>query len=264
MKLNRWPYQLALVTGASSGLGRALAVEIAAKGTSLLLTGRNTAELQQTAALLSVPTELVSIDLSIPSERKELIELIRDKAPDLIINNAGFGIYGDAAETSISEQLKLIEVNITALVDIALESTQTLLKLGKTGTLLNVSSAAAFFPFPSFATYAASKAFVLRFSEALDQELRPHGIRSLTTCPGQIETHFRSRASGDFPQKNEMWTMKTQRAAELIIDQIEHLDPKRIIDWKYRFARILIRLIPQPVLMKVLRKSIQKRYSLRS
>jgi short-subunit dehydrogenase len=256
-----WPYSLALITGASSGLGRALAIEIAKRGTPLILTGRNKKELELTARMLSVKTTLLPLDLNDPQERQKLIALIHNQAPDLILNNAGLGHYGDALTTTTAEQLEIIEVNITALVEITLEASRTLIKQKKQGTVLNVASAAAFFPYPTLATYAASKAFVLQFSRALDVELFPHGVRVLTSCTGQTATSFRARAGSNTPQKKDAWTMRVQDVVCLILKQIENLTPVRIIDGRYRFWVALAHLVPKSILMSFLKRSIRKRHN---
>ncbi|MBY0528885.1 MAG: SDR family NAD(P)-dependent oxidoreductase [Rhabdochlamydiaceae bacterium] len=258
--LKPWPYTLALVTGASSGLGRALAIEIAKRGTPLILTGRNKEELELTARMLSVKTTVLDLDLNIPQERQKLVALIQEQAPDLILNNAGLGHYGDALTTTTAEQLEIVEVNITSLVEITLEASRTLVKKRKPGTILNVASAAAFFPYPTLATYAASKAFVLQFSKALDVELFSHGIRVLTSCPGQTATSFRRRAGGNIPQKQDAWTMRSQDVASCILKQIEDQASVRIIDWRYRLWVTLARFVPKSILMKFLKESIRKRH----
>ncbi len=252
-------HKLALITGASSGLGKALAHALSLQGIALILTGRDEVRLQALAKQLSTPCRYLALDLSQPDQRKKLIAEIEEHAPDLIINNAGFGLYGDALKHP-AEQLNMIDVNITALVDIALTAAHTLIDKKKTGVILNVSSAAAFFSYPTFAVYAASKAFVLSFSEAFDKEISPHGVRSLTVCPGQIDTAFRERASGHFPQKKDLWTMSVEKAAKLILNQIENQKTPLIIDWRYRMAVFFARLLPKRYLENRLKNSLRDRY----
>jgi short-subunit dehydrogenase len=253
--------KLALITGATSGLGKELVHQLSLQGVSLLLTGRDQDKLETLSKELHVPTIFLAADLSIANERQALIQLIKTHAPDLIINNAGYGLYGDALSTPTQEQIGMIDLNITALVEISLEAARALIKQGKRGTIMNISSASAFFPYPTFAIYAASKTFVNHFSEAFDEELTSHGIRVLTACPGSIQTSFRKRASHDFPQKKQTQAIPVHRAAQLILEQIEAQRRIKIIDWRYRLVVALARLLPRPLLMSLLKKQIADRYN---
>lgn len=253
-------YKLALVTGASSGLGKALCEELAKRRIPLILVARNEEKLKDLALTLPVLTYIHATDLSDPAERKKLVQLIHQKQPDLVINNAGFGLYGPVLAHPSSEMDQMVQVNVQALMEITIESASALMKAGKKGTILNVSSAAAFFSYPSFCVYAATKAFVNRFSEGLDAELKPRGIRVLTVCPGKIDTPFRVRASGNHPQQKSSFTMEPKTAAELILKQIESGKTLSIIDWRYRCLIALIRLLPDRLLQVLLKGSLKKRH----
>jgi short-subunit dehydrogenase len=242
---------LALVTGATSGIGEALVHLLAAEGIETLSVGRNRDKLS------TLPGKSLYADLS--DDRSELIRWIQDNAPDLVINNAGFGLYGKGVELSVEEQLRMVEVNNKALLEITLESAKTLLRKGKSGVILNVASAAAFQPFPTLAVYAATKAFVVSLSESLDFELKSRGIRVLVSCPGMVATDFQNRASGKEIKKNSSY-MTADYAAERIWNQILNEKGVEIFDWKTRFlVRLGQFLIPNrflaPLLKKFLRKS---------
>lgn len=252
--------KLALITGASSGLGRALAQELSQKGTSLILTGRNEERLRSLVQELPSPARYLVLDLSTNEDQRKLLGEMEAFCPDLVINNAGFGLYGEALNHPLQDQLDMIDVNIKAVVAISLGAAQTWKSRGKKGTILNVASAAAYFSYPTFAIYAASKAFVLNFSTALDEEVSAYGIRVLTVCPGQIDTDFRRRASHDFPQKKDRWTMPVHKAVELILEQITNKDPVRIIDWRYRCSVFLSKLLPKRLLSRYLRKQLVGRF----
>jgi short-subunit dehydrogenase len=247
-------YNLALVTGATSGLGKALCHLLASKNIPLLLTARDPARLEELKRTLSVPVTCYAADLSRKEERKGLLELIATQSPDLILNNAGFGLYGDALTHSTAEHLDMLEVNASALLEISLEAARALIANNKIGTILNISSAAAFFSYPTFSVYAASKAFVLHFSKSFDPEVAPHGIRVLCACPGQIATDFQKRASKTRPQKKMSLMMSAEKAAACIWSQIEKQQAVHIFDWRYQILVFVGRLLPERWTQKALRK----------
>ncbi len=251
---------LALITGASSGLGRALSLALSKRGYDLILTARNEKELKITALNLPLSTEIVPCDLANPEDRSKLVRIIQEKRPDLIVNNAGFGLYGPAHSHPVSTLEEMVEVNVQALMELSITGAQTLLSSGKKGTILNISSAAAFSPFPGMCVYAATKAFVNSFSQGLDAEVKRDGIRVLTVCPGQIDTGFRKRASRDFPQKKNGNTMSPKKAAELILKQLDKAQPLSIVDWRYRVLVNLCKFLPRSFLLAFLEKSLKERY----
>lgn len=255
-------HRLALVTGATGGLGGALCHLLAAQHISLIIVGRDASKLEELSAQLSnkISVTPCAADFSNPEERQRVVTLIHAMAPDLVINNAGFGLYGEALLHATEEHLDLLEVNCKALVEFSLEAARALLNSNKKGTILNISSAAGFFVYPAFATYAASKAFVTQFSLALDDELSPYGVRVLTTCPGQINTSFRSKAAKGIPQKKDSFTLSYEKAAALIYQQIKKKRRLCIIDWRYHLSVFFGRfLVPKRLLRKSLCRVIEKR-----
>lgn len=251
----------ALITGASGGLGRALAHALSKRGFSLILVARNQGQLEEIAEKLATPVQVVCCDLANASDRSHLVALIHKKQPELLINNAGFGLYGPALSHPTSEFKEMVEVNIQAVMELSLEGARALYAAQKRGTVLNISSAAAFFAYPSFSVYAATKAFVNSFSQSLDQEMKEHGIRILTSCPGQIDTGFRKRASSGFPQKKDHITLSPEKAVTLILKQIDQGKSLAIIDGRYWLAVLLSRLLPKRLLNAILAKSLRKRHS---
>ena len=234
-------FKTALITGSTSGLGAALATFLEEKGIEVIRTG--------------------SRDVDLSDDRTRLLQIISEKVPDLIVNNAGFGLYGPSCSLPIEEQLKMIEVNCVALTEISLHGAQTLLQAKKTGTILNISSAGGFFAFPTFNVYCASKAYVNAFSQALDAELRNQGIRVLCACPGQIETHFRNRAAKGHPQKKDLRTMKVETAVRHLWKQLQNVKQLYIFDWRMWLMVWTSKWIPRKLLDKMLVKSITNRYA---
>lgn len=252
-------HQLALVTGASTGLGRALALALAKQNIPLILTGRDREALEKVKRLIDVEAIIHSCDLASSKERQTLLAITRERSPDLIINNAGFGLYGDVLTHTTEEELSMLEVNCHALVEITLEAARALIANKKKGTILNISSTAAFLPCPKFTTYAASKAFVKQFSEGLDAEVKEQGVRVLVACPGQIQTDFRKRASRGHSSKPSKMSMPVEKAVKHIFYQIKKEKSVYIFDWRYYLLLLLLRILPQCVVQAFLKKEISSR-----
>ena len=185
---DRW----AVVTGASSGLGRGLAARLADRGMSLVLTGLNEARLSEVAhqirrAAPRVKVETVATDLSTTSGLSALIHHVGDRPIEVLVNNAGFGSYGPFAEANAGCEADEIAVDVSAVVTLARTFLPGMLARGS-GGILNVASAIAFQPAPYQAVYGASKAFVLSFSEALWAEARAAGVAVTALCPGPTRT----------------------------------------------------------------------------
>jgi short-subunit dehydrogenase len=253
---------LALVTGATSGIGKALCFLLAAKGINLIATGRDAAKLQELkeALTLQVQVHTVAADLLLPEQRRQLIERIHQLAPTLVINNAGFGLYGECLTTSTAEQLKILEVDVAAVLEITLEAARTLVSKNQEGTIVNVSSAAGFQIYPGFCVYAAAKGFVNQFSRSFDYEMRPHGVRVLTICPGWVKTNFQKQASQGKGQNSEdRGAMTPEFIAHSIWQQIQTQKPLNIVDWRYRWLTYLSYFFPTSWSIAVLKKNIHKR-----
>lgn len=189
----------AVITGASSGIGKALALEFAAKGYNLFLTARNEQALRAVAAdcgrQFQVETEIHLADLSDPKAVDDLIGALSSKPVEIeiLVNNAGFGVRGDFSQTDLQPELNMLNVQLAA----ALKLTKALLPgmlARKTGRILNVASVYSFAPVPFQAVYSACKAFLLSFSAALREELKGSGVTVTTLCPGTTQSEFRSRA----------------------------------------------------------------------
>lgn len=248
---------IACITGASSGIGEALARSLAQEGVDLLITGRNESALKSLTEELSKHSSITYLvcDLTHPASRKAVIQSIKDKNCDLIINNAGLGYFGDALNYTTEEQLEVLKVNNEALVEITLEVARHLKETRRTGIILNVSSIAALFTFPFHAVYSASKAFVNRFSLAIDTELKPHGIRILTSCPGLVKTQFRHRCTkGKAPQTPDSKYMSAEYAAKMILRQIKRKKRVVIFSVSSHITSWIARLIPTPLFYTIMKR----------
>lgn len=260
-------FNTALITGASGGLGTALAKRLAEEKIALILSGRDKDKLATLAAEVSKKSlvENIVADLATAEGREILSAAIKKQVPDLVINNAGFGLYGEALSYSDLDQLEIFHVNAEAALQLTLTAARSLLAAGQRGTIVNISSAAAFHPAPWMAVYSASKAFVNAFSESLDYELAPYGVRVLSCSPGMIATPFSLRASGISPAedakvKPQSFQIPAEKAAELIWEQIQRGYQSQIIDWRYRFgSRFLRAFLPKKWAASLLQRSIEQR-----
>jgi len=189
----------ALITGASHGIGLALARELAAHGHPLILTARSTEQLEQVATDLSsrhgIVVTVIPLDLTDPGAPSRLIKEIaaRNLTVDILVNNAGFGLKGPFAHTALARELEMIHLNIAALTTLTKLALPHMLSR-RAGRILNLASTAAFQPGPLMAVYYASKAYVLHFSEAIAEELRDTGVTVTALCPGPTRTRFATDA----------------------------------------------------------------------
>ncbi|QFP76875.1 SDR family oxidoreductase [Deinococcus sp. AJ005] len=194
------PTSTALITGASSGIGEAIARQLAAHGANLILVARSERKLQVLAEDLTrqygIRAEVIAIDLSHPDAGKLLQDEVtaRGLHVDLLVNNAGFGGFSEFARQDQAEIGEMIAVNIMALTDLTRRFLPAMLERGR-GRVLNVASTAGFIPGPLMAVYYATKAYVLSFSEAVNEELRGTGLSVTALCPGPVDTGFQDAAT---------------------------------------------------------------------
>lgn len=189
----------ALVTGASSGIGWETAVYLSELGYELIITGRNKHKLMELKRTLKTKSYVVVLDLAQDDAPQKLYDFCKDKDIDIVVNNAGFGLFGEFDEIPADKDTELIKVNVIAL--------NTLTKLflrdfkkKNSGRILNVASSAGFMPGPLMASYYASKSYVVRLSEAVNEELRRSGsnVKISVLCPGPVDTEFNNRAGVTF------------------------------------------------------------------
>jgi short-subunit dehydrogenase len=189
----------AVVTGASSGIGYELCKLFANDGYPLLLASRSIEKLMSFAERLrvlhDVPVAVCALDLADPRSPEHLFAATRglDRPVDVLVNNAGFGSYGPFVEADLPDTLQMLQLNIVTLTHLTRLLLPGMVERNR-GRILNVASTAAFQPGPLMAVYYATKAYVLHFSEALDEELRTTGVRVCAFCPGPTATNFKYRA----------------------------------------------------------------------
>lgn len=187
----------ALITGGSSGIGRALALEFALRGFDLLLTGRDRNALEGVAAdcrqTHSVAADVFVADLSQASEVAALIRDLTRNPVEVLVNNAGFGVKGSFADTELERELQLVEVQVNSMLRLTKSVLPSMVAVGR-GRILNIASVYSVAPVPRQSVYAATKAFLLSFSAALGEELRDTGVTVTTSLPGVTRTEFRRRA----------------------------------------------------------------------
>ncbi|WP_414542317.1 SDR family NAD(P)-dependent oxidoreductase [Nostoc sp. CCY0012] len=254
----------ALITGASSGIGKAFAQELAARKINLVLVSRSEEKLHQLAKQLQeqyqIQVDVIVKDLTETDASDVVFDATKTKklTIDLLINNAGFGDYGDFAERDRERQIKIVQLNILALVDLT-HKFLPLMRQRRSGSIINVSSITAFQPIPYLSVYAASKAFILSFSEALWAENRFYGVRVLVTCPGPIETNFFTEAN--FPATLLGNVDKAYSSKEVVYQSLQALEngqPTLIMgDITTQIRSTLARLVPRKILLSLLAKQFK-------
>lgn len=254
-----------LITGASGGIGEAFARTLAKEKHNLVLVARSEKKLHELCDELMLKHQItahyVALDLTTPEADERLFAETEQHnfEIDFLINNAGFGAMGDFANLELENELEMISLNVLALVALTHRYLQKM-RERKSGTIINVSSAAGFQPVPFMATYAATKAFVTSFSEALAEENRPHGITVTALCPGPTDTDF-FRVANAKPLQ-----MKGMQSAEAVVETA--LSAARrgrasvVSGWTNYIGSVLGTFVPNAVVTRaiggVLRPQIEK------
>jgi uncharacterized protein len=252
-----------LITGASSGIGEAFARKLAARGRNVLLVARSEDKLirlcNELGRVNSIRAQHVALDLTSPNAPIRLFEEAekRGLVIDMLINNAGFGSMGDFAKLELARELEMIELNVKALVDLS-HRFLIPMRQRKQGTIINVASTAGFQPVPFMATYAATKAFVLSFSEALWEENRPHGVHVMALCPGVTDTNFFEAARGQKPPARVAQT--PEDVVEAALRGLARRKSTVISGWTNFFMVEAERLVPRSLVVRLAGKMMRKQY----
>jgi short-subunit dehydrogenase len=246
---------IALITGASAGIGRELARVFARNGHELVLVSRREDRLRQLAAELETFGDnkplILPLDLAHPGVTQAIADAMLEHGvePQYVVNNAGFGLIGLAGELDRDEQLQMIDLNVRTLTDLSLAFAASLAR--HRGGVLNVASVAGFVPGPGMAVYYASKAYVVSFTEALHRELGPRGIRVTALCPGPVATEFAARAGIPENTAPEILTVPAAQVAEEGYRGL--IAGRRIVmpGFGNKLATFLMRFIPRGVLLGI-------------
>jgi short-subunit dehydrogenase len=244
---------VALITGASSGIGADLARVFAGHGHELVLAARRADRLNALADEIAASGRprpaVLAVDLGRRDAAATLAADLSEHGlePAYVVNNAGFGLSGRAAELSRDEQLAMIDLNVRALTDLSLRFVDSLSR--HRGGLLNVASVAAFLPGPGMAVYYASKAYVLSFSEALHRELSGRGIRVTALCPGPVETEFQARSGMTLPSAAKLLELPALQVAQIGYDALMRGQRVAVAGTGNRIAVALMRFLPRALLL---------------
>lgn len=246
------------MTGASSGIGRDIAIYLSKLGYDLILVARDETRLQAVKKILGTNCDVIVCDLSKPKNGYQLYEKVKNKDIDIIINSAGFGLFGLTAETNLERELTMIDLNIKAAHILTKLFLPNLIAKQK-GYIMNVASAAGFMAGPRLNTYYATKNYLLKFTMALYQELKESnsGVHVCALCPGPVETDFNRVAGGDFI----IGGVKSSFVAKYAVDQMFKKKLIIIPTLKIKIAIFLNRLLPYKWSLKIVSRIQAKKKS---
>jgi len=217
--------QRALVTGASSGIGRELARVLAEEGANLVVVARRRERLEELAGELraahGVEVDVAAVDLGAAGAAEELFGLTEGagKAVDVLVNNAGFGAYHPFLDVEWARYRGMLDVNVAALTELCRRFAPKMVERGH-GHVMNVASIGAYLPCPTFAVYAATKAYVRNLTEAFDYELKGTGVRAISVCPGGTLTEFMDHADQKLKTGSSLFMMTAERCARIAVKKM--------------------------------------------
>jgi hypothetical protein len=249
----------ALITGASSGLGLEFADLLAAQKVNLVLAARRQESMEKLASDLrrkyGVDVLVEAIDLASPGAASRLKSSLdsRSMAIDILVNNAGYGLHGDFLETPVERTVDMIQLNITALTELAYFFGRDM-ATRRSGYILIAASLLAFQAVPSYAAYAATKAFVLALGEALHDELRPHGVVVTSLCPGHTATGFDAAAGATASPILRLLTMKPRPVAASGIRALSQGKAMVVAGLSNKMAAFSNRLTPRSMQRATMRR----------
>lgn len=236
----------ALITGASSGIGRDFAQILGQKGYDLILVARDLDKLQEVKNKINTKVEIISMDLAISENCKKLFEEHKDV--DLLINNAGFGDCGEFKDTKLDKDLQMIQTNIVAYHILTKLYLKEMTKMNS-GKILNVASIAGFMPGPLMATYYSTKSYIVRLSEAIREELKKQNsnVQISILCPGPVNTNFNRVADVQFALKG----LSSEYVANYAINKLFKGKFYIVPGLKIKLAKIGAKLVPTGLVAKI-------------
>lgn len=246
----------ALITGGSIGIGAALADVFAEHGHDVILVARTRERLEAKAREIEqrfkVQATCIAEDLTHPDGARRVRDAVDAKRLDVhyLVNNAGSGLYGKFVSTDLDAELRMIQLNVTSVVDLTKRFLPAMVARGS-GRILNVASTAAFVPGPWMSVYYATKAFLLSFSEAIDYELKPSGITVTTLCPGPTESEFKARAGSQRSRLFEAFVMDAPSVARVGYDAMMHGKPIAIPGVRNKLIPVAARAVPRSMIARL-------------
>jgi short-subunit dehydrogenase len=250
--------KVALITGASSGIGRDMARDLAARGYNLILVSRDEQKLSELKKEFNVEVTVIAMDLRNSENCKKLHKEVQNKFGniDILINNAGFGEFGFFTETNLDKEINLINTNITAVHVLTKLFLKDMQKVNK-GNILNVSSISGFLPGPLMAAYYSSKAYVLRLSQSLREELKKQNsnVKISVLCPGPVNTNFNNVAGVKFG----LPSFTSERVAKYTIDKMLNNKFLIIPGVTIKSIAVLSKIVPSVILSKFVYKAQRKK-----
>ena len=254
--------ETALITGASSGIGYALAELFARHQTDLVLVARHEKKLQEIADQIKktygIQAVACAYDLSDPTALEQLFQQMQQHkiVVDILVNNAGFGTHGPFAQSNWAEQKEMIQLNAVALTHLTHLFLPAMISQKK-GRILNIASTAAFQSGPFMSVYYATKAYVLSFSEAVADELQGTGVTVTVLCPGPTASEFQKRAGIEGTRLVATGMMTAKRVAQIGYDALMRGKPVAVAGWKNQFFVFCIRFLPRQLVIRIVR-ALQK------
>jgi short-subunit dehydrogenase len=251
------PNRAALITGASSGIGAEIARQLSARGHHVVLVARRTEQLTALAEELSGPSSVVGADLSKPADRAALPDRVAALGleVDILVNNAGLTTTGPVSAADPAAELNVVEVDVAAVVDLCTRFVAGMVSRRR-GAVLNVASLGAFGPLPGQAVYGAAKAFVLSYTYALREELKPSGVTATALCPGPVKTGF-GEAAGISDEDAEaalpkpLW-VSAEDVAKAAVDGLAAGKPVVVPGRLNHAATVVYQLTPKRLLLPLL------------
>jgi short-subunit dehydrogenase len=246
----------ALVTGASSGIGEAMARQLAERGADVIVTARRADRLDALAARLrdayGVRVDVVALDLGAPGGAEQLFARTEGegRGVDVLVNNAGFGVHDRFADIPWERTASQLQLNIVALTELTHRFVRKMLDR-QHGFILNVASVGAYMPVPSYATYAAGKAYVRNFSEALAFELRGTAVHVCCLNPGATATEFMEAAGHELPRGASVAMMSSERCARIGLRALFAGRRNVVAGWSNVFTTIFFRFLPRVALARI-------------